>query len=576
MCRSFTLIVAMAVLTNACTLTAPPTTTLIPPTSTAVMSAQTPTTTLLPPTTTPAMSTQTPTTIPSPTRTPEPFPNPVLKATGEGKVVFDWTTDRCEKQNIPDLPVRAFRSADGQSQLIISDINNYRMIGPDLNTLKSDCNPVMRSDNMADPSLFNDNEWIASPYTEDGQTVYALVHNEYWGQTHPGHCPQQEYFPCWDNSITLAISTDAGKSFRHAFFPPSHLVARLPYPYEAGAGPEGTRNPSNIIKGKDGYYYSFFNISMYRTQEQRVCLMRTDDLSNPVSWRFWDGNGFNGQFVDPYINPPANPASHICPALEMNNIGASLNESITYNTYLNRYVLVGLSADQIGKREVWGIYYSFSDDLIHWTHRKLLAEMPLPWTVKNSGSDLSILYPSLLDPNSKSRNFETTGKTAYLYYTRHNFGQGSLDRDLIRVAVEFFPSESEALKSNVSTSEATPEPVVLSIIKKEFSVPADTPVKLTLLWEAKTAQQVADFLSYAQFDVLLDGELLKNTMDYWGEIEQSGDRYRTQWLYPIGVLNQGSHLVEIKLAATKTITDGLGSNYSGTFFRNSLRIKVGN
>jgi hypothetical protein len=49
------------------------------------------------------------------------------------------------------------------------------------------------------------------------------------------------------------------------------------------------------------------------------------------------------------------------------------------------------------------------------------------------------LYPALLDPASTSRNFETTGKTAYLYYTRHNFGQGSLDRDLIRISVEFFP-----------------------------------------------------------------------------------------------------------------------------------------
>jgi len=420
MSRHLHLLIAVAVLLVACTFTTPvvkPTTTLIPPTLT-----------------------QTPTTILSPTRTPNPFSNPILKITGKEEVVFDWTTDRCEKYNIPDLPVRAFRGADDQVQLIISDAYNFRMVGSDLNTLTQDCNSVMRSDSNPDPSLFSDNEWIASPYTEDGQTVYALIHNEYWGQTHPGQCPQNEYFPCWDNSITLAISTDGGKSYSHALTPPAHLIARLPYPYEAGAGPEGTRNPSNIIKAKDGYYYSFFNVSMYRTQEQRVCLMRTGDLSNPASWRFWDGSGFDGQFVNPYLNPPANPSSHICSALAMNEIGASLNDSITYNTYLNRYVLVGLSADQIGGREVWGIYYSFSDDLIHWTHRKLLAEMPLPWTVKNAGSDLSILYPALLDPMSESRNFETTGETAYLYFTRHNFGQGNLDRDLIRVAVEFFPS----------------------------------------------------------------------------------------------------------------------------------------
>ncbi|MFH1186384.1 MAG: hypothetical protein V1755_15340 [Chloroflexota bacterium] len=386
----------------------------------------------LPPATVPA-------TAPTPTRTPDPFPDPVLKITGAEEVVYDWSTDRCEEMNLPDLPVRAFRNAQGQVQTILSSDTNYRMIGPDLNNLTMDCEPVMRSDYMADPSLFNDNEWLASPYTEDGQTVFALVHNEYWGQTHPEYCPQKQYFPCWDNSITLAVSTDAGKTYQQVAPEPAHLVARLPYPFEAGAGPGGTRNPSNIIKGPDGYYYSFFNVSEYHTQAQKVCLMRTDALADPGSWRFWNGKGFDGQFINPYTNPPELPGNHVCTPVDWENIGAQLNDSLTFNTYLNRYVLVGISADTIGGREIWGFYYSFSDDLIHWTHRKLLAEMVLPWTAAQN-DDVMYLYPALLDPQSDSRNFETTGKTAYVYYTRHNRGQGSLDRDLIRVPVEFFPS----------------------------------------------------------------------------------------------------------------------------------------
>ena len=127
--------------------------------------------------------------------------------------------------------------------------------------------------------------------------------------------------------------------------------------------------------------------------------------------------------------------------IDRDNIGASLNDSITYNTYLGVYVLVGISADWLDEREVWGFYYSFSTDLVNWTRRKLLVEIELPWTVDSPGSDLSYLYPSLLDPQSTSRNFETAGKTAYLYYTRNNFGHESLDRDLIRVPVEFFPSQ---------------------------------------------------------------------------------------------------------------------------------------
>ena len=85
---------------------------------------------------------------------------------------------------------------------------------------------------------------------------------------------------------------------------------------------------------------------------------------------------------------------------------------------------------------MWGFYYSTSTDLIDWSHRRLLTEIELPWTVPNSGTDLSYLYPTLIDPDSQSRNFETVDDSSYLYYTRHNRGQGNLDRDLLRVPVE--------------------------------------------------------------------------------------------------------------------------------------------
>ncbi len=412
-----------------CTLFVPPSATPTP-TIIAALPTQTP----------PATSMPTPPATPTPMPTPNPFPNPILRIVGEEEVMFDWTTDKCTPNNIPDLPFRAFRDVDGQAQAIISSDTSYRMIGPDLNNLTINCDPIMSSRYDPDPSLFTDAAWVAAPYTEDGQTIYSLVHNEYQGHMHPGQCPQNDYFPCWDNSITLAVSIDGGRTYTEARPPPAHLVARFPYPYEAGAGPEGFRGPSNIVKGKDGYYYNFFNVSEYGTQKQWVCLMRTDDLADPGSWRFWDGSAFAGQFADPYTDDIDDPEKYICPAFEWDDIGASMNESITYNTYLDRYVLVGISADWLDDREVWGFYYSFSDDLVHWTRRKLLIEIELPWTVEFPGSDLSHLYPSLLDPESESRNFEITGKTAYLYYTRNNFGHGSLDRDLIRVPVEFFPS----------------------------------------------------------------------------------------------------------------------------------------
>jgi hypothetical protein len=379
----------------------------------------------------------------TPDTSSDPFPDPVLKIVGAEEIVYDWTIHRCQQDTIPDLAVHAFRDSNGQVSLPLNHLTTYRMIGLDLNSVAIDCNaPINQSTSNADPSQYSDKEWLSGFYTEDGETIYALVHNEYQGHTHPGQCPQASYFPCWSNTITLSISTDSGQTFQHASVAPSHYVAGLPYQYEAGAGPEGTRGPSNIIKGKDGYFYNFFNAIGHHSDNQWVCLMRTNNLSDPASWRFWDGADFSGRFIDRYQEEPAEPLNHLCTPLDQDDIGHDLANSILFNTDMDRYILVGISADHIGGREVWGFYYSFSHNLVDWTRRKLLIEMSLPWTVGNSGSDISHLYPSLLDPDSASLSFETVDEFAYLYFTRHNFGQGSLDRDLIRVPVRFFPSEA--------------------------------------------------------------------------------------------------------------------------------------
>jgi hypothetical protein len=66
------------------------------------------------------------------------------------------------------------------------------------------------------------------------------------------------------------------------------------------------------------------------------------------------------------------------------------------------------------------------------------VETEPPW-VYQCGDPNPILYPAVLDPNSSSRNFETTGKQVYLYFTRFNYASCTMtaDRDLIRVPIEF-------------------------------------------------------------------------------------------------------------------------------------------
>ena len=50
-----------------------------------------------------------------------------------------------------------------------------------------------------------------------------------------------------------------------------------------------------------------------------------------------------------------------------------------------------------------------------------------------------MIYGSVLDPDSTSRNFETSGRHPYLYFTRLHYKAcvQTLDRDLVRVPIQF-------------------------------------------------------------------------------------------------------------------------------------------
>jgi hypothetical protein len=358
----------------------------------------------------------------------------VVTVTGLEEVVFDWTTDRCNDLDIPDLPARAFRDANDTVHLIATHYTALASTGPTLGSVERNCEPVFESAFQDDPGRFSDYEWIAATWSPDGKVVFALVHDEYHGWER-GDCTPTTAFECWYNAVTLVVSTDGGSTFGYAAPPPDHLVAALPHQYIPETAAVGLFSPSSIVTGPDGAWYALVKVGAHLTGAQTVCLMRTTDLNDPAAWRFWDGNAFDGSFVDPYGATGFEPEAHTCPALAWDEIGAQMVESLTWNTALERYLLVGLSADMIEGREVWGFYYSTSVDLILWTRRELLLEVPLPWTVASAGNDLSYLNPSLLDPDSAGYSFEYSDESAYLYFTRNNAGQGSLDRDLIRVQV---------------------------------------------------------------------------------------------------------------------------------------------
>jgi hypothetical protein len=373
------------------------------------------------------------------------FNEPSVRATGEAKVVMDWATQSCDAEDIPDNPARAFRDSLGRVQLIASHLTTWRMMGSSIDTLTQRCDHTLfGSDGNQNPSAYNDKEWIGSLYTLNGQTVYALVSNEYQGWRYPTRCNlgsgwEQEQ-KCWENSITLAKSVNSGDSYSHAA-PPGHLVAASPYQYRAGDGPYGYFAPSNIVRRADSYYYALVKTETVRDQVFGACLIRTNNLEDASSWRAWDGSGFNTRFINPYVETNAPASAHVCNPVARDQI-EKMSSSLTYSTYFNRYVLVGYQAPVVNGQEVPGFYYSLSSDLVHWTNRKLLMKGELPWT-HQCGEEDPILNPSLIDPNSTSANFETIGQRAYLYFTQYNYeyvpGECymSLDRDLVRIPIEF-------------------------------------------------------------------------------------------------------------------------------------------
>lgn len=387
-----------------------------------------------------ASSTSAPTTTDAPPESDVPTTDAEISIAGEAEMVFDWTTDRCEDAHIPDIAARAIRNADGLAQLYVSHYVTYRMTGPSLDEVASDCAVrTMQSAFDADPSQHDEAGWIAAPFTEDGETVHAVVHNEYRGFVFEAadRCPLGDHLSCIDVSLTMSVSTDGGATFDHIAAPPDHLAASLPYTYDPEGVPSGLWQTSNIVE-RDGHFHLMTNISAYPEAagdppRQWSCLLRTDDLADPDSWRYWDGSEFAGEFVDPYIDSIAD--AEVCPPVARPQIGAELVETIVYDESLETYVAMGMTNDpSIGGS--WGVYYSTSDDLITWSGRKLLIELPMGPSVEDENNDLRYAYPSIIDPDSESLNFDTSDGEAYVYITRMNAGGNSLDRDLLRYPIE--------------------------------------------------------------------------------------------------------------------------------------------
>lgn len=386
---------------------------------------------------------------------------------GQPEIVFDYSSMTCVQAgglDLPDIPARAVRTPDGGILLILTGPpNNYAMRGPTFASLIHDCTPLLVTGDNPAASTFDNQEWLLSPY-RDGTAIHALIHNEYHDPIAPNCSPgvSTPGNPCWYNAVTYAVSTDGGRTFQHPAAP-ANVIAALPIPWDPNAAqgtsvrqptpaPYGYMSPSNIVRGPDGAWYALFRSlpDPLGKTGGGTCLMRTATLSDPQSWRAWDGNGFTLTMHSPYDaqGKPAPTGLPSCTYVSPDTLG-EMFDSLTFNTFLGQYIATGTTARTIDGKLTCGAFFSLSPDLLHWSEPQLLMEGKLPYPPCNGGNSSpngSKLYPALIDHGDSSTSFERTGRTPYLYYVVWNNG---LDRDLWRVPVTFGisgPGKRRALK----------------------------------------------------------------------------------------------------------------------------------
>lgn len=324
---------------------------------------------------------------------------------GPPQIVFTAPRDGCDGNDVPDAPVRAFRTADGNVAMFGMHYDNRALRGSDLGAVKIDCRIVYPSHGSPDPAAYDDRSWIAATYTRDGRIVDALVHHEYQASEHQGRCRFPAYMQCWFNTVLAVRSANGGADFMR----PATVVASAPFRQDVDQGRHrGFFNPSNIIS--DGrFVYFLASTTGWAGQDSGVCLFRSADPGDPRSWRAYDGHRFAVSYADPYRSS-AQPA----PCATIQPFPAPVGSVV--HTKGGIWLAVFQAKADAALFPLSGFYVATSRDLLAWSSPRLLAPGATLYDDACKAGGQEIAYPSILDPASTSRNFDTVGDTPDLYY----------------------------------------------------------------------------------------------------------------------------------------------------------------
>ena len=341
---------------------------------------------------------------------------------------YSYDANPCPEKYFPDGPIRAFRRADGNFVVDNNENDDFQLVGSTPFDLQVSCPSILSSAQYG--SLVRGQTGIEATYTEDGQTIYALAGQDLSALDEAIGCVDQGTGNCVEDDIEAVVSTDMGNSFSFTSSGNGDVAALTHTLSASQPSTEGYTNTSNIIKRNDGFYYLLTSVADAYAAQGRTCLIRTNNLADPTSWRGYDGSGFNA-----VLQPSGNGPSPIsCANIGNGNLPAV--SSLSFIPRKNIYVAVFQAQLQLAgdSAPISGAYYSTSADLLNWTQVQRLQALPhFPGVDSLTESDN---YPVLIDPFSRTRNFETIDSpTPVLVYTLEHLidGRGTLDRDLVAV-----------------------------------------------------------------------------------------------------------------------------------------------
>ena len=390
------------------------------------------------------------------------FGEPGVSATGPEVRVYDWTTQKCNNDDIPDQATRAFRDLNNQVVLVNSHHTTRRYQGPTLATVTHNCSVMMGSGKNADPSMFDDREWLATTWTSDGGTVYGLIHSEYQGYNHgPGLLHQ----------VGRDVRRQAEVLVQHAH---AHEVDEQRRDLPTRDAAEPLRRRAGVPIRARHRADRIFPAEQHRARQGRLPLppLARPGLRRTAGRQLPDAEQ---QHRRPHVVADVGRKWRRLHAPEPEPL-----HELSGPAHATRVRAVSRHGDYVGEphlehvlQEVdaggrWqglgaapypdsGFYYFTSDDLVNWSPQ-VADERQAAVDVSMRDRTEQVRDPSLLDNDSTSRNFDTTGQRPFIYFTRFNLSGcfTSLDRDLIRIPLEFSNQQPGGPAAALSASTRSP------------------------------------------------------------------------------------------------------------------------